>query len=371
MSGGSSGESLEAILASIRRSLTEQATTALDEAAASAEVPAFEAPPESPDAPADLDAPPVPASVSRQLAAALDAVQVTSMGATTDPAEDAAMSAAISPPGPVLKLVSSAPAPGAAGAPPADVAAAAPFASASTPAAEQDLGPADATGQPLDEAPPVPSALSEPREQGAPPAPVSPAGETASGPASVLQAGQEDPLWFLGQGAVGTAQAREPKPVPVPEPKPSPLVSGRGPLAPFFGSSAAGVVKVEMVQDRSVRAGASAPLPLAPAQVLPITTHPADSMHASGEAARGVHVPQAGDTRDGLRAASSVFDPPPTDGAPAATVDASSPQIQALEAMVAELLRPMLRRWLDENMPRLVSAALQAELMARRDPKKP
>ena len=41
--------------------------------------------------------------------------------------------------------------------------------------------------------------------------------------------------------------------------------------------------------------------------------------------------------------------------------------------MVAELLRPMLRRWLDENMPRLVSAALkaEAELISKRDPKKP
>ena len=49
------------------------------------------------------------------------------------------------------------------------------------------------------------------------------------------------------------------------------------------------------------------------------------------------------------------------------------PQIQALEAMVAELLRPMLRRWLDENMPRLVSAALkeEAERMSERDAKKP
>jgi cell pole-organizing protein PopZ len=45
----------------------------------------------------------------------------------------------------------------------------------------------------------------------------------------------------------------------------------------------------------------------------------------------------------------------------------------AFETMVAELLRPMLRRWLDENMPRLVSAALkaEAEVMSRRDPKKP
>ena len=95
-------------------------------------------------------------------------------------------------------------------------------------------------------------------------------------------------------------------------------------------------------------------------------------MQASGEALPGVHAagPHAGDTGGSLRAASSIFGPPSTDGRPAATVDAN-PQIQALEAMVAELLRPMLRRWLDENMPRLVSAALQAELMARRDPKKP
>jgi cell pole-organizing protein PopZ len=48
------------------------------------------------------------------------------------------------------------------------------------------------------------------------------------------------------------------------------------------------------------------------------------------------------------------------------------PQSHALEVMVAELLRPMLRRWLDENMPRLVSAALKAELalMAERESKK-
>jgi hypothetical protein len=47
-------------------------------------------------------------------------------------------------------------------------------------------------------------------------------------------------------------------------------------------------------------------------------------------------------------------------------------QSQALEAMVAELLRPMLRRWLDENMPRLVSAALKQELalMSERETKK-
>jgi cell pole-organizing protein PopZ len=55
---------------------------------------------------------------------------------------------------------------------------------------------------------------------------------------------------------------------------------------------------------------------------------------------------------------------------PAAAAGAT--QLQGLDAMVADLLRPMLRRWLDENMPRLVSAALKAEAEnpPRRDPKK-
>jgi cell pole-organizing protein PopZ len=66
---------------------------------------------------------------------------------------------------------------------------------------------------------------------------------------------------------------------------------------------------------------------------------------------------------------------PAADG-PAAPAGGQT-QLQGLEGMVAELLRPMLRRWLDENMPRLVSAALkaEAELMSKRDsgrdPKKP
>jgi cell pole-organizing protein PopZ len=36
-------------------------------------------------------------------------------------------------------------------------------------------------------------------------------------------------------------------------------------------------------------------------------------------------------------------------------------QNAALEAAVLELLRPMLRQWLDQNMPRLVAEALKAE----------
>jgi cell pole-organizing protein PopZ len=64
----------------------------------------------------------------------------------------------------------------------------------------------------------------------------------------------------------------------------------------------------------------------------------------------------------------------PAANPPTTNPQAANPsQLQGLDAMVADLLRPMLRRWLDENMPRLVSAALkaEAETVSRRDPKKP
>jgi hypothetical protein len=57
--------------------------------------------------------------------------------------------------------------------------------------------------------------------------------------------------------------------------------------------------------------------------------------------------------------------PNPTSGEPPhLQVDATAPAglapgTRALEAMVVEMLQPMLRQWLDQNMPRLVAAALK------------
>ena len=47
-----------------------------------------------------------------------------------------------------------------------------------------------------------------------------------------------------------------------------------------------------------------------------------------------------------------------------------TPQSRALEAMVLELLRPMLRQWLDQNLSRLVAEALAEEVQRTRDAKK-
>jgi cell pole-organizing protein PopZ len=40
---------------------------------------------------------------------------------------------------------------------------------------------------------------------------------------------------------------------------------------------------------------------------------------------------------------------------------------KSMEDTVVELLRPLLREWLDKNMPRLIEPALKAELEALRD----
>lgn len=45
-------------------------------------------------------------------------------------------------------------------------------------------------------------------------------------------------------------------------------------------------------------------------------------------------------------------------------------EVRKLDRSAAELLRPMLRQWLAENMPRIVEEALRSELMSSQDPAK-
>jgi hypothetical protein len=59
----------------------------------------------------------------------------------------------------------------------------------------------------------------------------------------------------------------------------------------------------------------------------------------------------------------------PADIAPSSGIAPVPPAMQAmiapiksLEDVVVELLRPMLRQWLDENMPRIVEKSLRVEL---------
>jgi hypothetical protein len=56
--------------------------------------------------------------------------------------------------------------------------------------------------------------------------------------------------------------------------------------------------------------------------------------------------------------------PPPAAAAasPPPALAAIGGPLRSLEDTVVELLRPMLRQWLDDNMPRIVEKALRVEL---------
>ena len=48
--------------------------------------------------------------------------------------------------------------------------------------------------------------------------------------------------------------------------------------------------------------------------------------------------------------------------APAAAAQSAAAPVRTMEDTVAELLRPMLREWLNNNMPRIVEKALRVEM---------
>jgi hypothetical protein len=346
----STGESLESILASIRRSLAEQSTGALEDEPAG---PATLLPPDA-GTPDDADAP--------RLFGGAGAAPSEMPSSDREPP----ISLEDDPPPPPSTLTARA-----AQEEPAH----------SAPSAPADVAPAG----PDD--PPAPAAASVPF----------PLQATAKD-------SKRDPFWFLG--GRGEADKKDAAPAAGPEDAPRPAPSGlkapppsepkpmraevvRGPLPPFFGSSAE-AAKVEVAPVPAVAAGASAippgsaPVAEAPARAAaepprapawPSSSPLPPQAPASALFTTPLAPPMA---REGLpngKAAPIAQPPaPPAPGpAPAAGAADALPHVRGLEAMVAELLRPMLRRWLDENMPRLVSAALKAEadLMSRRDPKKP
>lgn len=63
-----------------------------------------------------------------------------------------------------------------------------------------------------------------------------------------------------------------------------------------------------------------------------------------------------------------ALSPKPAQSLAAAPAAAPMP-MNAIEERVVELLRPMIRDWLDNNMPRMVEKALSIELAASAKPK--
>jgi cell pole-organizing protein PopZ len=108
----------------------------------------------------------------------------------------------------------------------------------------------------------------------------------------------------------------------------------------------------------------------------------ASASPAAGTAARVAAGPEIGPSsalrqRDTAAATDDHSPGVPTSGVQAPAGQVSSAEAQrldeakprTLEDTVAELLRPMLRDWLDANMPRIVEKALKVELGASKDRK--
>ncbi len=186
------------------------------------------------------------------------------------------------------------------------------------------------------------------------PAPVTRAAEPA--PASAPSA-DKDPLWFLTRSAepnvaAGSAVAGEPVLTP-------PEVV-RATMPPFFGA-AAEPAGVDM-----------APAATAAPSGRPIFASAAPGRTADPALDREVSLVAAAAETAARPSGSSAFNGS-AGGRGEAQAPAGSPH--ALEAMVLELLKPMLRQWLDQNMPRMVAEALKAEAdraaAAEADAKKP
>jgi cell pole-organizing protein PopZ len=209
----------------------------------------------------------------------------------------------------------------------------------------------------LESAPPAGSVAA------APPAPQSP-------PASAPPTTEKDPLWFLTRSSEPATQgSNQPAGVdppgghaavdsaPVTEAKVSGAEAVRAPLPPFFGSSAeAAKADVVAAEPAASATGALQPAGSAPATVpsggASAMAHEASLVAAAVEAAAAS--PLHGATSLPPVANGRAEAEPPAGAGPAASS-------QAFEAMVLDLLRPMLRQWLDQNMPRLIAQALKDE----------
>jgi uncharacterized protein len=200
---------------------------------------------------------------------------------------------------------------------------------------------------------------------------------TNASPSQAASPAPEDPLWFLSRreepkpagsqsllGLDRDASAAPPPAAPVSEPSLTRPEVLRASMPPFFGSSESTVTPpaAEAPAASSGQPVRSAPSNAAAAPAAAPPTAPAierevSLVAAAAERAAGHPVSSGVSGLNGATGGAKVN---------AAPGDAASNR--ALEAVVLELLKPMLRQWLDENMPRLVAQAISDEAVRARLP---
>ena len=237
-------------------------------------------------------------------------------------------------------------------------------------------------GQPSDD---LSDLLDDTPVNATPPREAAPAPD-AAGPAAATAAasGEKDPLWFLTRrdesateaGSPPAGAAIEPPPVAAAPPPAEPKLTRpevlRASMPPFFGSS------TEAAKPPAAPVE-PAPQPAAGPQVTrPQSSAPAAQTSADAGMAREVSLlaaaAEAAAARPPQAAPQPVLNgkaaPAAAAPSPSATLASDMAHNRALEVMVLDLLKPMLRQWLDENMPRMVAEALGEEVQRARDAKK-
>jgi cell pole-organizing protein PopZ len=220
------------------------------------------------------------------------------------------------------------------------------------------------------------------------PAKATPAGAPASaaeGPAAATGAasGEKDPLWFLTRRDEPAPEAGSPPAGAAPESPPPPAAAAppaepkltrpevlRASMPPFFGSSTE--AQSSLTSETTVPP-ATGPHVTRPQSAAPVAQASADagmarevSLLAAAAEAAAARPPQAAPPQPVLngKAAPSAAAP-----SPSSTLASDMAHNRALEVMVLDLLKPMLRQWLDENMPRMVAEALSEEVQRARTAK--
>lgn len=238
-------------------------------------------------------------------------------------------------------------------------------------------GASDDLSDLLDDGPVRPTPLPGAPESDAESPAAAPAAETSS---------EKDPLWFLTRRDEPAPEAASPPAVAPPEPPPPAAAAAppaepkltrpevlRASMPPFFGSS---TETQPPLTSEAVAAPAAGPQVTRPQSSAPAAGAGADAgmaqevslLAAAAEAAAARPPPTAPQpVLNGKGPAAAMPSPEPA-------LAGDSPQTRALEVMVLDLLKPMLRQWLDENMPRMVAEALSEEVqrarLARGDAKK-
>lgn len=200
---------------------------------------------------------------------------------------------------------------------------------------------------------------------------------TSPAAATAAASGEKDPLWFLTRRDESAPEAASPPASAPAEPPPGAAATPpaepkltrpevlRASMPPFFGSS------TEAAKPPSASVEPAGQPAAGPQVTRPQGAAPATQASADAGMAREVSLLAAAAEAAAARPPPAA-PPPVLNGkgpampSPEPALAADSPHTRALEVMVLDLLKPMLRQWLDENMPRMVAEALSEEVQRAR-----